>query len=321
MITTTRLAKKLARLLPLRYRELTAHQVVDLGRFVTPPAGFHGLNPSVVPLGDEFLVCLRCVNYVLSGPDMARPVFTFGDRYMTVNRFFVLDAEFQLVRTLPALDSVFDDVEDIKLFTLRGRIMGVGSCADPTLGPTSRAIGLLTLDADLGGGVCRVLSSPFGFRYEKNWAPFVADGELRFIYSFDPAVILRCDPDTGQLSPADAGSASVASDGFKFLVGGSSAGIPVPGGFLFAAHRRRISLPSRHRVYLSRLYHFGGRSPSLRGGRYFSIGPAAIQFINGVCVTPSHLVVTYGQDDRHGYICKVPKSELASILPRGVAGP
>ena len=53
---------------------------------------------------------------------------------MTVNRFLLLDWDFQLKRSLPHLDAAFDGVEDIKLFTFGGQLMGVGSCADPGRG-------------------------------------------------------------------------------------------------------------------------------------------------------------------------------------------
>ena len=56
------------------------------------------------------------------------------------------------------------------------------------------SIALLTIGQAYEGGSIQRLASPFGLRQEKNWAPFVHEGALHFIYSFDPLIILRHDP-------------------------------------------------------------------------------------------------------------------------------
>ena len=249
---------------------------------------------------------------------MGTPAFTAGDHYMTANRFFLVNRKFGLERTLPELDAAFDDVEDIKLFVLGGQIMGSGSCPNPASGPNARSIGLLTVEASLTGGTYQLIQSPFGFKQEKNWAPFVHRGELYFIYSFDPVLVLRCNARTGETTPANAAFAATAPGDLQFLVGGSSAGLTVPGGYLFVAHRRRVSLPRMHRTYLSRMYHLDADQMILTGGRYFSVGPASIQFINGLAEHEANFIVAYGVFDRRAYLCHVPKQRLLDTLPPGI---
>ena len=313
---TAVLTKKLLRFLPLTFRQVEPAQPADLTGLAAFPPGFHGTNPSFVRFGEGYLVCLRGVNYVLSGPDMARAVFTAGDHYMTVNRFCLVDRAFRLRRALPTLDGAFDDVEDIKLFELNGAVMGYGSAADPGGPPGNRASFLLTLDPEAGTCTRRLLPSPFGFTQEKNWAPFVRGGELHFVYSFDPLLVLRCDPATGGLSFTDPAAARAARDNLRFLLGGSSAGLPVPGGFLFAAHRRRVSV-RMHRSYLTRIYHLDDAATRLTAGRYFSIGKPRIQFVNGLALEGEDLVLSYGDMDRSAHACRVRR---AAVAPPGEGG-
>ena len=112
------------------------------------------------------------------------------------------------------------------------------------------------------------------------------------------------------MSFADPRFARFTAADLKFLTGGSSAGLPVPGGILFAAHRRRVSLPRLHRSYLSRLYHLDNTGMTLTAGRYFSLGPASIQFINGLAQHGSDFVISYGAMDQYAYLCRVPQARL-----------
>ncbi len=307
--------KKILRFFPLAFRRVRPDHETDLTGHAAFPEGFHGTNPSFVRFGDGYLVCLRGVNYLLSGLDMSHPVFTAGDHYMTVNRFFLVDRAFRFQRALTGLDSAFDDVEDIKLFELGGTLMGSGSAANLAGPDGNRAIVLLRIDPAAQTGTYSFVASPFGFTQEKNWAPFVRQDRLHFVYSFDPLIVLRCDPADGSVSFLDPAARSAGKD-LRFLVGGSSAGVPVPDGFLFAAHRRRVSV-RMHRSYVSRIYHLDAAAARLTAGRYFSVGAPRVQFVNGLAREDGHLVLSYGDMDRSGHVCRVPE---AALLPASVAG-
>lgn len=163
---------KLLRFAPLPFERVVATCDVEIGRYAALPAGFRGTNPSIVGFGDRYLVCVRGVNYT-KGEYRAAPVITVGYRYMTVNRFFIVDRDFRYERSLPGLDAAFDDVEDVKLFRHGDTLMCVGTALDPARGANARAISLLAIDADLSGARARSIPSPFDLRQEKNWAPFV----------------------------------------------------------------------------------------------------------------------------------------------------
>jgi hypothetical protein len=300
--------KKLRRFMPLMADRITPKTLVDISSYAALPAGFHSTNPSLVAFGDGFLVCVRGVNYVFDGQDMAKTVFTSGDRYRTVNRFFLVDCDFRLTRNLPALDEAFEDVEDIKLIMLGDQVIGVGSQGDPADSSGARSIALLTIDPTLTDSSRHLIPSPFGLRQEKNWAPFVSGGSLHFVYSFDPLIVLRYDFATRTAVFAAPQFAKIASTALKFLTGGSSAGLPVPGGTLFAAHRRRVSLPSLDYSYVSRLYRLDEAGTTLTAGRYFTIGNAPIQYINGMEQQGDDLVISFGVLDHNAYLCRLPRS-------------
>ena len=303
--------KKLHRFMPLTFDRVTPKALVDISLYAEMPAGFHSTNPSLLAFGDGFLVCVRGLNYVFHNNDMTKAVFTFGDRYRTVNRFFLVDRDFRLLYNLPALDEAFDDVEDIKLFRLGDQVMGVGSWGNPMDEDSgARSIALLTIDPTLTGGSLRLIASPFGLRQEKNWAPFVSNGALHFIYSFDPLIVLRYDFTARKASFAAPHFAEFNSTALKFLIGGSSAGLPVTGGTLFAAHRRRVSLPSLDRTYISRLYCLNEAGNVLTPGRYFTIGDASVQFINGLERQGDDFIISFGAMDRSAWLCRVPQDRL-----------
>jgi hypothetical protein len=306
--------KKLHRFMPLTFDRVTPEVLVDISLYATMPDGFHATNPSLLAFGDGFLVCVRGLNYVFHNNDMTKTVFTVGDRYRTVNRFFMVDRDFRLLHNLPALDGAFEDVEDIKLFRLGEQVMGVGSWGNPLDADSgARSIALLTIDPTLTGSSLQIIASPFGLRQEKNWAPFVSDGVLHFVYSFDPLIVLRYDFAARKTFFVPPHSGKADSKVLKFLIGGSSAGLPVAAGTLFAAHRRRVSLPSLDRTYVSRLYCLNKAGTVLTPGRYFSIGDASVQFINGLEREGDDFIISFGAMDRSAWLCRVPQDRL---MPR-----
>ena len=303
--------KKLHRFMPLVADRIKPKVLVDISRYAELPAGFHSANPSLVAFGAGFLVCVRGVNYVYDKDKLAKARFTTGNRYQTVNRFFLVDRDFRLAGNLPGLDEAFDDVEEIKLILLGDQVIGVGSWGSPLDDSGARSIALLTIDRAFTTSTLRLIPSPFGLRQEKNWAPFVHEGALHFVYSFDPLIVLRYDFAARKAVFAAPQFTKINSTALKFLTGGSSAGLPVPGGTLFAAHRRRVSLPSLDYSYVSRLYRLDEAGTTLTPGRYFTIGDAPIQYINGMAQQGDDLVISFGVLDHNAYLCRIPRSQLA----------
>ena len=166
----------------------------------------------------------------------------------------------------------------------------------------------------------RDIPSPFGLRQEKNWSPFIHEGDLHFLYSYHPLVIVKYRADRGDVEFCDSGHAAYHPRSLPFLVCGSSPGFETPSGYLFVAHRRTVRLPNLHRVYLSRLYCLDRHLSDVTGGPYFVIERPAIQFVNGLLMDERSVYITYGNDDSSAHLACFDKDEFRSLLPDRRAG-
>lgn len=303
------LAKKLRRLFPLGTETVVPSRVVDVGSYVTLPEGFHGTNPSIVKMKNGYLLCVRGVNYVFPKDNFKRVTFTVGDRLRTINKFAVLDHDFQMVAPVASLDDVYDDIEDIKICAFNERMIGMGTYTGGLQEDGKKEIAVVEFTTEFQPIRRMVIPSPFGFDVEKNWAPCVVDGVLHFVYSFSPLIVLRYDPD-------HPGSTSVVAGGdidernFDFLTGGSSAGIHVPEGYLFATHRRRFHVPSLSYNYVNRIYLIDRHFKIAAASNYYVLNENAVQFVNGMEQDGPDLIISFGWRDRSAYVCRVPRSRL-----------
>jgi hypothetical protein len=287
--------RKLRRFLPLRSRSIEPDAVIDLGQHVSFPDGYRPHNPSIVRYGQNLLVCVRGVAYQAHEK---YGHYRNDNDLPSLNRLFLMDNKLRFVGRPALADDRLDGLEDLKLFSALGRIWAVGCLpiGDPR-NFSGTIITLVEFDPDLTA--CRVtqVQSPLGFRFEKNWAPFVADGALHFIYSCQPLVVLRYDPPSGAV--AFVGSQQPSRAALAFLEGGSSGGFATANGMIFLTHRRVVRLPSMRRVYLCRVRCLSHDSKSFPGGHFFSIRQPGrhIQFANGMLLEDDRVLITYGETD------------------------
>lgn len=311
--------KKAQRFLPLTFKTASPQKVIDLGGMVDWPAGYFPANPSIVKLAAGFLICVRGVNYILENARTMKPRFTNEDSFRTLNKFFVMSSDFTTIHPLPQLDEAFADIEDVRLFAFNGELYGMGSrIVDAET--KSCCITLGKIAPDCLDTSFRDIPSPFGLRQEKNWSPFIHGGDLYFLYSYHPLVIVKYRSDTGEVEFCNADHASYQPQSFPFLVCGSSPGFETPSGYLFVAHRRTVRLPSLHRAYLSRLYRLDRNLSDVTGGPYFVIERPAIQFVNGLLMDERSVYITYGNDDSSAHLARFDKDEYRRLLPDKRAG-
>ena len=283
--------RKLQRLLPLRHKVIEPDVTIDLGQYVTFPDGYRPTNPSMVRHGEDLLVCVRGVTYMIDDK-----LGVHGDPRPSVNRCFLLNNDLTYKGAAQLPPGRLDNVEDLKLFAGLGRIWGVGS-TPISRPPDVSACALTLVEFDEGLTDCRIiqLASPFGFLLEKNWAPFFANDALHFVYSCEPTLLLRYEPAIGAV--VFVGSQRYDRSSLKFLEGGSSGGIETKLGTVFLTHRRVVRLPSRRRVYLSRIRRLSKDLRSFAAGPFFSIGQPTVQFANGMILNDDMVLITYGEMD------------------------
>jgi hypothetical protein len=150
---------------------------------------------------------------------------------------------------------------------------------------------LLALDGPRIESV-RLLAGPEPGRHEKNWMPFVVDGQLRFVYTCAPTVVFACDPLTGALERF---AERPAPEALSELRGGSQ-GVKVGDELLFVVHEAFDSRTGRtytHRfVLLDEDLRLAGASVP------FDITGERIEICAGMAHRDGDLVLSFGVGDR-----------------------
>ena len=162
-------------------------------------------NPSIVAADDGYKVICRTVNYIQKG---ARDFHTFDERgiYQTRNFFLEYDKDFHLLSQSeiiedPPHETVRESnilgLEDCRLFRWKDRNYFTCTTLDTNVNGIPQ-ISLCELESEAHQGELLVkdflpLLGPNPYRCEKNWLPFVKDGNLHVIYSYDPFVIYAPD--------------------------------------------------------------------------------------------------------------------------------
>ena len=270
-------------------------------------------NPSIAADGAGFRLIARTANYRL---DQGRYEFLDGDEVIrTLNYLVRLDGQLELENVEPLIDtdegpprhpSPVEGYEDCRLIRVGEHWYASATVRDRSPDSVCEIV-LLTLDGPRIERVSR-LPGPQPGRPEKNWMPFVAGDELRFVYSCGPTVILGCDPATGRLEPvAERPAPELAAP----LRGGSQ-GVDVGEGLLFVVHEAFDSDTGRtytHRfVLLGEDLAIAGLSPP------FDIAGDRIEICAGMAARGNDLVLSFGVGDRAAGLGLVPRDQVLGLI-------
>jgi glycosyltransferase involved in cell wall biosynthesis len=311
---------------------------------VPDPRGWSTFNPSVAnDAAGRLHVVVRSSNYHL-GPG---GTYEFADAddaaasvVRTANRLVTLDEQLR-----PTASAVLPDVppgaevhpsqvvgcEDLRLVHVDGRWRATATVRDRN--PDWRCeIALLDLGASddptaPGGTTLRLLAGPDPARHEKNWMPFVHDGDLHVLYLCSPTTVLR----VGDDGAAEVVSQAPGPPGLSDARGGSQ-GLPVEGGHLFVVHEATVG-GHLGRVYAHRLVLL--TELSARGGADgaggwaitaasppFQLLEPTIEFCAGLARhpgAPDRVVLSFGHADASAWLADVVLDELLALLePTGV---
>ncbi|MEZ5876475.1 MAG: hypothetical protein R3D43_01220 [Tepidamorphaceae bacterium] len=158
---------------------------------------FPVFNPSVCRCRSNFVFASRACNLIVTNDGTKRHYSSSSH----VNANF-LHAYEDLSR--PPLVTKLDDacvrngsglgqfaIEDIRLFERGDEIWGIGCavCMHNLGIYTTKQVLLQIQDGRINR--IQILESPIGAQTEKNWMPLVHHGEIYFVYSVDPLVILK----------------------------------------------------------------------------------------------------------------------------------
>jgi len=270
-------------------------------------------NPSIAADGDGFRLIVRSASYERFVAGNYLPLTADGI-IRTANYDVRLDAGFRVRSAEPIADDLAPRVpqahivgsEDCRLFCWQDDWWVSATRCD--------------LDAD---GVCRmtltrlrdghfgrpeVLPPPVAGRHEKNWMPFVGGGDLYFVYSCHPFVVLRFDAHAGRLSEVTRTIVPPVMAGLR----GGSQGVPVDGGYLFAVHEAHDELGERS--YTHRLILMSDQFLPAGLSEPFSFTHGGIEFCAGAARAGDDLALSFGLNDRVAALAVAPLDQLISLV-------
>jgi hypothetical protein len=269
-------------------------------------------NPTIARDGDAYRALVRSSNYTLSNGvyDLhgashianANYLVELGPRLDVRSATLIAD-----VTSAPErVPSFWLGWEDCRLFTHEDQWWASATTREHDSRNLCR-IALLRLDGASFTQV-KLLDDPDPGRHAKNWMPFVADGDLFFVYSCSPTVVLRCDSQTGRLEEAARSPGPGTAHGLK----GGSQGVEVDGGRLFVVHE---SLDGRlGRVYTHRFVLLDDGLRLTRVSPPFFFLHRGVEFCAGLAVRDGAATVSFGFQDGEAYLATAPLAAVLDLL-------
>ncbi len=271
-------------------------------------------NPSIARAEDGgFRMTVRTASYEIR----EREYRSLGEAgtIETINYLAELDRDLGLCSVEPLLDATgvgaspeatIIGYEDMRLIEVGDHWLALATVADrPPEGLLRMA--LLHLDGNVIGRR-QDLSGPIPNRPERNWAPFVVDGELLLVYSFSPTIIFRCQPGDGGLTRAVDAPAPASTRGLR----GGSQGLEVTAGHLFCVHEVAVGAQGRRYIHRFALLDHDLRLARLSPGFQFAGEP--LEFCVGLARRDDEFVLSFGVGDRAAGIALCPESSVMASL-------
>lgn len=264
-------------------------------------------NPTVAVDGDAFRGIVRQVNYQLG----STATLDGADHLRTVNNLVRIDADLSVVEAerideaeLPRDRApIVRGFEDCRLFRWRGGWWATASTWE--LDDELCQVALLELDGSRWTTVS-ALEGPEPGRHEKNWMPFVRDGELHFVYACDPFTVLRYDG--RQLNEVR----RVRMDHRFARLRGSSQGVRIDDGFLFVVHE--VDQHAGGRRYAHRFLAVGPELTPTGLSLPFAFVQDGVEFCAGLACQGEDLVMSFGVDDASAHLCRAPLSAVLDLV-------
>lgn len=283
----------------------------------TPRAGFTPMNPCITnrPSGDlELLV--RTVNYTINehGQYMIGETGCWDAPIETENWLLRLSdcyhnkeaVKVTWDRPAPKFDKVIG-LEDMRIFWHGGERQFVACAREQSeTGVPEQWHGMLS---DYGSAMtvevegARRISNPE--QCEKNWAPILDEGDLKFAYRLDTFVNAAKGDQTKWQLP-------VAVEN----ISGSSQYISFRSGYLSVVHEAMVSPATGRRIYQHRFAFLDFRSNQLKLSLPFVFQDVQIEFAAGIAKNwlDGNIVISFGVRDAEAWLCSISRADIAAML-------
>lgn len=279
--------------------------------FIKVPLKYHATNPSVLLTESGLLTLVRTVNYTITpegrylvdGAEISdeHPIDTRNFLVRRYNDFQEMmlpetwgDPQYRMVRGL----------EDSRLFRWNGNLWTLSACRELNREGLAEQV-LARLSPE---GYCddwKVIR-PTERRHEKNWMPWVKDGELRFVYRLGEII--------------DIEGKTIAKHPCYFdtsCISGGSQVIQALGAWLCLVHEAR-TIPGRphNRYYQHRLVMLSPHGKVQRISPPFFFADRQIEFAAGLAydAAAKKLIMSYGVRDCEAWVATVDVGEAFRFL-------
>ena len=160
-----------------------------------------------------------------------------------------------------------------------------------------------------------VIPGPDPARHEKNWMPFVVDGELHVMYLCSPTVVGHLDANS-QLVVDSSTTGPPSATHFR----GGSQGVPFNDGYLFLVHE--VTFFGTQRVYSHRFIHMTSGIMKSGDRRWditslscpFYFREMGIEFAAGLAVDGDDIVASFGVRDAEAWLVRMSANQVAKQL-------
>jgi len=197
--------------------------------------------------------------------------------------------------------------EDCRLFSWNGRLAACATVCDRV--PNDPYQKLAVLEISDAGDVMHVHVQP-SRRQEKNWMPLVQDDKLKFVYSFDPYVIVEYDATHHRVHPSATDLPMPAS-----TIRGGSQLVPYGDGYLAVVHTVHApQVPRAKNVYMHQLALFDRDARPVRRSEPFYFEHHGLEFCAGLALWRDTVVLSYGVSDRYPKLALVNKAVVERMV-------
>jgi len=276
-------------------------------------------NPSLYKTQDGYMLNCRTVNYLHKRGQYM--VLDDDNNVRTKNILMEFDKEFNKIsenqifenNNLALYSSTVKGLEDMKIFELNKEIYFTATTRE--LHPTTVAKICLGKLEKFGEGnfflinKILLLQGPDPDRCEKNWLPFVINGELFIVYGYSPFIVYKPNLDTGECVEVVNKNYNLDMTRFR----GSAAPIPFDNGYLLMIHE---VIWQNARTYVHRFVYLDKNFELKKLSKPFVFKHHGVEFCSSMTLDHSDnkLVMSIGIEDKEAYLCLADVAYIRSLL-------
>jgi hypothetical protein len=271
---------------------------------------WRGINPSIIRDGGFYRMNYRTINYICQHETSKYYSMESDGKIRTRNYLISLDKNFNMIKSteIRPPDSTVkypDQVkgfEDCRLFKFGKKFyMTVTSKETQSTQAPQICMTRLTDDCSTIDYFEPLVGEQGPGKCEKNWLPFVKDGEIHIIYGYEPFVVYKYNPKSKTLIRII--NKKLPDDLQRFR--GSASPIPFDHGYLFVVHEVTFEWCEKHKTdvrhYLHRFVWFDDDFNEMRYSTPFYFRSKNIEFCSGLTLSidNKYVLLTCGINDEY----------------------